>query len=292
MLVSPRPGVRWLPLRVADCEDWQSELLADAAQRLGAELASEGRVFRWSAVGSPATFKGARVWLRVSAFLENTMDAEAWRGTFEAGAITGVCKPTLLDRVLWETDAPVAVPVSGEMLTFIPDPVASTRRFLMEPPVSAPGWFRDLRSSLDALAEVPTDRRFRVHNAEQYGYLLAATYGRPLPSGIVPEFGTEHIDLTWGNISAPGFTIIDWEHWGVAVKGYGIAYLYLTSLAVPEVAGRIRETCADLLDSPTGRYAQLVAAAFIRRNLTHLPDEAGLAPMLHRHTTALLDEAL
>ncbi|MGH3564929.1 MAG: hypothetical protein ACRDRH_02610 [Pseudonocardia sp.] len=188
----------------------------------------------------------------------------------------------------WTTNGPTPVPVSGETLTFVSDPVASRSRFLQEPPTLAASWMRDLRSSLAALSEVATERRFRVHDAEQYGYLLNATYGCSLPRGIAPEFGTEHIDLSWGNISAPNLTIIDWEHWGVAVRGYGIAYLYLTTLAVPSIARRIHETFADLLDSPTGRYAQLVAAAVIIRNLTHLPDDAALAPLLHRHTARLL----
>ena len=53
-----------------------------------------------------------------------------------------------------------------------------------------------------------------------------------------------------------------------------------------------REIFTDLFDSPTGRYAQLVAAAIIIRNLTHLPDDAGLAAILHRHTDQLLDETI
>ena len=139
-----------------------------------------------------------------------------------------------------------------------------------------------------ALAAYPTDRHFRTHDAAEYRHLLGATYRRPTPAGAAPEFGTEHVDLAWGNISAPSFQIIDMEHWGIAVKGYGAAYLYLTSLGVPAVAARVHEALADLLDSPSGRYAQLVAAALILRNLTRLPDPIGLAAALHRHTDTLL----
>ena len=104
----------------------------------------------------------------------------------------------------------------------------------------------------------------------------------------MPVFGTEHIDLKWQNITAPRFQILDMEHWCLAVSGYGAAYLYLTALEVPAVAARVHETLADILDTPTGRYAQLVAAALILRNLTRLPDPGDLAGMLHRHTDALL----
>jgi hypothetical protein len=78
------------------------------------------------------------------------------------------------------------------------------------------------------------------------------------------------------------------EHWCVAVAGYGAAYLYLTALEVPAVAVRVRAALADVLDTPTGRYAQLVAAALILRNLTRLPDPGGLAAGLHDYTETLL----
>jgi hypothetical protein len=78
------------------------------------------------------------------------------------------------------------------------------------------------------------------------------------------------------------------EHWCTAVTGYGAAYLYLTALEVPAVAARVYEALADVLDTPSGRYAQLVAAALIIRNLTRLPDRDGLAARLHDHTDTLL----
>jgi len=159
---------------------------------------------------------------------------------------------------------------------------------LREPPELPPAWFGGLRDSLAALAAFRTGRRFPVHSAGEYRHLLSATYRQAIPAQVAPEFGTEHMDLRWDNVSAPGFQIIDMEHWGVAVKGYGAAYLYLTSLAVPEVAARVRQAMAEVLDSASGRYAQLVAAAIILRNLTRLPDPAGLAAMLRRHTDALL----
>jgi len=43
-----------------------------------------------------------------------------------------------------------------------------------------------------------------------------------------------------------------------------------------------------VLDTPSGRYAQLVAAALILRNLTRLPDPGGLAARLHHYTDTLL----
>ena len=288
MLVRRKPGERWLPVQIDDFEKWQASLLEESARRLGAVLAPSGRIHRWGFVGSPVTFRGQRAWLRVSPFLEHEMSRKAWRGTAEAAAIPGVSKPSLLHRIEWHAHGPSPVPVSAEVLTMVTDPVASRERFLRTAPDLPADWFRDLAASLAALRAYPTDRRFPVHDAEEYSYLLSATYRRPVPAGCVPAFGTEHIDLNWENITAPRFQILDMEHWCVAVTGYGAAYLYLTAFEVPAVAAHVRTALTDVLDTPSGRYAQLVAAALILRNLTRLPDPGGLAGRLHRYTDTLL----
>lgn len=283
-----KPGSRWLPVRVDGYETWQVNLLEESARRLGAVLEPAGRVHRPYSVGSPVVFHGERAWLRVSTFLEHEMNPNAWRGTADAATIPGVSKPALLHRIEWHASAPVSVPVSVEVLTLVTDPPASRERYLHTAPDLRESWFGDLAASLAALRAHPTDRRFPVHDAEKYGYLLGATYGTPVPAGIAPVFGTEHTDLTWANITAPRFCILDMEHWGLAVAGYGAAYLHLTALTVPAVAARLHEALAEVLDAPSGQYAQLVAAAIIIRNLTRLPDPGCLAARLHRHVHTLL----
>jgi hypothetical protein len=290
VLSSCESETRFLPVRIGDFGQWQGILLKEAAARLGAVLAPGGRIYRRGFVGSPAEFRGERVWLRVSPFLAHEMNRNAWRGTADAAAIPGVSKPRLIHRIEWLASAPVPVPVSVEVLTLVNEPVASRERFLQTAPGLADGWFRDLSASLASLRAHPTDRRFPVHEARAYDYLLSATYARPVPGDCVPDFGTEHVDLAWGNITAPRFQIIDMEHWGVAVTGYGAAYLYLTALGVPAVAERVHAALADVLDAPSGRYAQLVAAALILRNLTRLPDPGGLAVKLHHRADMLLTQ--
>lgn len=216
------------------------------------------------------------------------MNLNAWNGTAEAASITRVSKPSLLHRIVWPADGPVPVPVSAELLTLVTDHAASSQRLPRALPYLPREWFRDLQASLAAMRAHPTMRRFPVHNAADYGYLLSATYRCPVPADTIPEFGTEHMDLTWDNVTAPSFCILDMEHWGTAVTGYAAAWLYLSALAVPEAAAGIRDALAGMLDTPSGRYAQLVAAALILRNLTHLPDPGGLAARLRQHTDTLL----
>ncbi len=291
MIIRNVSGARWLPVRIGDFERWQASLLEESARRLGALLDPGGRVHRHGCVGSPVRFGGQRAWLRVSPFLAHEMNRNAWQGTAEAAAMTGVSKPALLHRIEWQADGPEPVPVRAEVLTLVTDRVASRERFLRVAPDLPPGWFSDLAVSLAALRGYPTDRRFPVHDAQEYGYLLSATYRRPVPASCAPVFGTEHLDLAWANVTAPHLQILDMEHWGVAVAGYGAAYLYLTALEVPAIATRVRQALADVLDTPSGRYAQLVAAALIIRNLTRLPDPGGLAARIHDYTDTLLTDS-
>ena len=55
-----------------------------------------------------------------------------------------------------------------------------------------------------------------------------------------------------------------------------------------QAAALVYEALADVLDTPSGRYAQLAAAALIIRNLTRLPNPGGLAARLHDHADTLL----
>jgi hypothetical protein len=287
-MIVRKSGGRWLPIRIEDFSQWLSGLLEEAAHRLGAVVGDGECVYRWGSAGAPVSYHGEYAWLRVRPFLEHEMDRTAWLGTADAALIEGMRKPELLARTEWRTAGPVPVPVSAEIMTLVTDPVASPDRFLHQDPVLDPSWLNDLTASLMALARYPTTRRFGVHAAEPYAYLLSATYRQPVPASLVLEFGTEHVDLNWSNITVPVFQIIDMEHWCHAVTGYGAAYLYLTSLAVPAAAARLRATLASILDSPSGRYAQLVAAAILLRDLTRLPDPDRQAAALHRHTDMLL----
>ena len=288
MIIRNESASRWLPVRIGDFEKWQTGLLEESAWRLGAVLAPAGQVHRRHSAGSPVVFRGERAWLRVSPFLAHEVNRNAWQCTACAVGIRGMSKPLLLKQTVWHTQGPAPVPVSAEVLTLVTEPVASRERFLRTAPDLPSAWFDDLAASLAALRAHPTSRRFPVHDAAEYGYLLAATYRRPVPARLVPVFGTEHMDLSWDNITAPRFVILDMEHWGVAVHGYAAAWLYLSALAVPAVAERVRGALADVLDTTAGRYAQLVAAALILRSLTRLPDPDGLAARLHRHTDTLL----
>lgn len=281
--------MKWLPVRVEDT--WMTTVWHAGAERLGVEPAgapvpsASGNV-----IGGPVTHRGETVWLRVAPFIEDAMDLEPWRGTRDAATLTGIRKPELLDSTEWTYPDPVPVPVCAELMTYVADPPATPGdQYLSRPVQLSPAWLADLRSSLDALAGQPTTREIWGNRPERYRHLLHAVYGRPAPPDVEPRWGsTEHLDLHWGNVTVPNLMILDWEHWGTNIAGYGAARLYCTALAVPRAAEQVRATFADVLDKPSGRYAILAAAADILTDFTFYEDTVGLCPALHALTGAIL----
>ena len=85
----------------------------------------------------------------------------------------------------------------------------------------------------------------------------------------------------------PRLAILDWELWGRAPAGTDAATLLCYSLLVPDVAERVRALLADLLDTPTGRVAQLyVIARLLDR--TEGGDYPELAEPLTKQVNALI----
>ncbi|WP_237527925.1 hypothetical protein [Streptomyces sp. SID2119] len=65
-------------------------------------------------------------------------------------------------------------------------------------------------------------------------------------------------DLHWANLAGPQLSVLDREGWGMAPAGYDAALLHAYSLAVPELAERVRREFSDILASEAGCFAELV----------------------------------
>lgn len=260
-------------------------VLAEGAARLGVTLAG-GAVFGWRdrTIGSAALRGGLRYWVRATAEHRDWARGEVWTGTRDALVITGVPKPRLVDRVEWE-DPPVVI--GAELMTYVPAAPCSPTAELRQTVDLPEKWWGDLRSAMDRLAAHPTRRG--DHDAHAYLQELADTYGRPLDLPV-PVMRTEHTDLHWANVTAPELWILDWEYWGSAPAGMGAAMLYLHSLLVPAMAARVREAYADLLDSPSGRVAQLAAGAHILSRSYRVGDYAELQHPVRAHVRRLLGD--
>jgi hypothetical protein len=275
--------------------EFLNRVLGQAVRRFGPGLEPVGEPevsFSERSIGSRVRREGEVLWLRVAPFDEGRMDQEAWTGNLAANALTGVPKPVVVERAVWTEADPVPVEIGAELMTYVADrPVSVGREPAGRFSVSA-AWWSELRGALDRLAAQPTDRRFRWHTAERYAALLEAFYGERGDVGPVPKWQTEHLDLHWNNVTAPHLWIIDWELWGTAVAGYGAATLYCTALAVPHVAERVRETFTDVLDSPAGRYAQLVVAAELLTQTAADGEPMGPVREMHRLADTLLEQGI
>ena len=286
---------RWISVQVPRYRDFLRRALGRAMRLLGPGLEPVGEPmvsFSERSIGSRVQRGGELLWLRVAPFDEGRMDQEAWSGNLAANAIVGVPKPVVEERVVWTEADPVPVEVAAELMTLVADRPVSEGREPAEPFAVPDGWWTDLRGALDELAAHPTSRRFRWHTGDRYAQLLTAFYGARGDLGPVPEWRTEHLDLHWNNVTAPDLWIIDWELWGTAVAGYGAATLYCTALALPHVARRVRETFTQVLDSPAGRYAQLVVTAELLSQTAVHGEPLGPVREMHRLADELLEHGI
>lgn len=268
--------------------DWLSfleHLFAEACIRLGCSVVGRPVVGPCgSSIGARVQHSGEYRWLRVAPFLPEEMDREWWTGNYDARPLEGVPRPEVFERVEWVDQ----VEVGADLMAYVPDRPCAPFRDLEEPFHAGGAWWSQLRASLDALAALRSDRDLSPMN-DAYQRSVTAAFG----SAAVPEhleWSTQHADLHWGHLTVPDLHILDWEHWGPAVHGLGPATLYCFSLTVPEVAAKVRQVFADVLDSPSGRYAQLCVIA--DRIDVHDPSYDGdLGVHLRRLAHELLDPA-
>jgi hypothetical protein len=65
--------------------------------------------------------------------------------------------------------------------------------------------------------------------------------------------------MHWCNLTAPEFSLLDWDSWGLAPLGYGPATAYCAALLVPDVAEAIYVAFRDQLETNDGRLSMTMA---------------------------------
>ncbi|MEV6160268.1 aminoglycoside phosphotransferase [Nonomuraea sp. NPDC052129] len=262
-------------------------ILTEGSNRLGVILAGDP-VFGWHdrTIGSASRSEGDRFWLRATAEHRDWAHGPAWTGNRDAASISDVPKPTLIARTEWD-EGPVCIYV--ELMTYVPDAPCSPSPELAVSPVLPASWWTNLRTAVDALALHPTPRG--EHDPWALARRVEAFYGRPLDLPETPILRTEHTDLHWANLTRPRLWLLDWEHWGTAPAGYGAAVLYLHSFVVPAIAARVHDVFADVLDAPTGRLAQLSAAAHILDRAARSGDYPTLVSPVRAYAARLIQPA-
>jgi hypothetical protein len=214
--------------------------------------------------------------------------ATFWNGNVQADhAIpASVPRPRLLRWHDWtEHDRAYRAELYEHVTT---QPIA-TRAALTADPGLPESWWAAVRTALDTVTAVPTSR-VTLHP----GFLAWAMpryLGYPADDQHAVPWTTAHGDFHYANLCAPTLSILDWEGWGTAPAGYDAAMLHSYSLLVPAAATRVRTELAHILDTDTGRIAELAVITELLYAAAR-GDLVDLAEPLRQRASALLDRAV
>lgn len=257
-------------------------LLSKTGDRLG--VRPDGPVvygWRDRSAGQRVRTCGGPRWLRVVAEPPAWVEEAWWRGNQDANGLHGIPRPCVLDVVEW-TEAG-SLRVRAELMTLASGHVCSATPELRRTIELPARWWTDLRSSMDSLRATPTNR---VNMSDALVSERLATAGADGGSPDQITWTTAHGDLHWANLTAPSLTILDWEGWGRAPAGIDAATLHAYSLLVPEIAAQVHDTFVDILDTPDGLRARLMATVRLQRRIDH-GDSPVLAEPLQRQAQEL-----
>jgi len=220
--------------------------------------------WRLRSIGAPTTGPDGACWLRVVSEEPQWAQGHGWTGNLDANSITGVSKPRVLDVLdVFEWPEGDWRNQRAEVMTLVPGSTCSPVDVLNADPDLSAAWWTNLHETLDTVAAIPAERT----HADQHRVTQRITdrFG-PAVDTTVAEWTTAHGDLHWSNVMAPRLAILDWELWGRGPAGTDAATLYCYALLAPRTASTVRALFADVLDTPTGRVAQLyVIARLLRR---------------------------
>lgn len=240
-------------------------------------------VYGWRdrSIGSRVEGGKGRYWLRVVSEHCDWVKQEWWEGNVTADEIEGIPKPKVFNFFEWSEGE---TQFRTEIMSFVEGKVCSPTPELRQYWDLPDSWWKELRVSLDAISTWSTDRMKTKQEKVTHRFLVF--YGDELDS-TVTRWSTAHGDFHWGNLMAPKLSIIDWEGWGKAPVGMDAATLYCFSLLVPDMAKRVYQMFADILDSSEGRFAQLFVITRLLRRIDQ-GDFIELAGPLHHLKKLLL----
>lgn len=208
--------------------------------------------------GVTAGFRtGNGLWLRLQWRPRWRVNCQAWSGLECASAVRGVAMPELHRSLRWADPARDAVWRADEM-SLIGSAAISATGSLSADPGLPDDWWDSLARSLSALAAHETDRAGM--RQEHLSKRISEVYGTGIDT-TVTEWAAAHADMHWGNLTAPGCFLLDWEDWGMAPRGLDVATLWGFSLGVPSLAARIEHEFRADLDTRSGKLAQLLFCA-------------------------------
>ncbi|MGW2646526.1 hypothetical protein ACWC2T_16785 [Streptomyces sp. NPDC001393] len=262
--------------RSVDLRTEPIDQVVDHVERsLGARLDRESVVRKRRTVGA-RTDRGT--WVRIERRPLDRIGVQGWNGTECAARLSGVAKPAWLGCLVWQS---VSEPVMwrADETELLPGRPVGTA-IMGEDPRLPDAWWQRLNASLDALAAQETMRVATPDTETITQALVTETIHGAFQDGFdtaVKRWVPAHADLNWANVTAPAFSLFDWEDWGIAPMGLDSASLWASSLAVPSLADRVwRERRSDF-ESRDGKLMVLFVCSKILGPHAH-PEDPRLGP--------------
>lgn len=223
-------------------------------------------------------------WLRVACAPIGQAVATFWDGSIEAERAMPASVPRPRLR-LWHDWNDQGWEYRAELYDYAATRPAATSPVLTAIPDLPTAWWAAVRVTLDDIASVRTSR---VTIQQSYlDHTMPRLLGTPIDTTAPRPWTTAHGDFHFANISAPTLCLVDFEGWGLAPAGYDAATLHSYSLLVPPVAARIRTELVEMLDTPAGRFAELVAITELLQAATR-GDHLALAEPLRWRASLIL----
>lgn len=263
--------------------EWMRGNLTRAAAHFAVEIEGEP-TFGWRlrSIGAPARCSdGTARWLRVVSESPEWAHGEFWTGNTDANTLLEtIPRPRVLDTTEWAEGRHQR----AELATRLPGRPCSTDDAPGEPLRLDRSWWTSLRDTLSTLAATPTHRTHA--DQEWVSHRIRTAFGDQVDTHV-DQWETVHSDLHWNNLMQPEFGLLDWEGWGRGPAGTDPATLLCCSLLSPATYRDVRSAFDDVLDSPTGRVAQLYAAARLLHRV-EMDERHDFANALRNHSRSLL----
>ncbi|WP_340558146.1 hypothetical protein [Streptomyces sp. GSL17-111] len=217
-------------------------------------------------------------WVRIERRGLDKIGVQGWNGAECAAHLEGIAQPVWQGCVVWR-DAVEPVMWRADETELLPGAPIGTA-VLSETPKLTDEWWEAANASLDALAAQVT-RRVATPDTVT---ITQAVVTESIRSAFSDDFDTTaecwvpaHADLNWANMTAPTFSLFDWEDWGNAPRGLDSASLWGSSLAVPALADRVRQERRRDFGSRDGKLMTLFVCSKILGPDAH-PEDPRLDP--------------
>lgn len=258
--------------------------LVEAAGRLDVDVVGArtyGRAGK-SAGATVADRSRRQRWLRVTGLVGRKIN-ERRRAEIAAETLSDLPKPDIHRAIEWERDG---VHWRAVLSALAPSPTPSENCWLAPGAAPPPArWFADLHASLWRLQQARADRH--VVTDEQVRVGIRGIFGPDAPNEAA-DWCTCHGDLHWKNLTAPNLTLLDWENWGTAPRGYDVARLIVYAAHVPQVQKQLHDIFADEFDSLTGVVVLLFALGMVKSDIAGGTADAALGAPIDRMADVLL----